>query len=618
MTSKIYSLGIILGFLFFANTAEAATRTWTGAGGNTNWSTAANWAENVAPVAGDDLVFPATATQFTSNHNLIGSFNSITIRGGNYTITSSSFQIQLRAGGLTVETGTHSINAQIVLTASATFNAMQASAVVTVLGVSLGANTLTIDGEGQQVFALISGTGSVVKQGMGITLFLGPNSYTGTTTIAGGILIVDGNQPNSPVTVNGGALGGTGTVGAVNVTLGAISAGTLTSPTGTLNTRNLTVNGEISVVVIKITGTTAGSYDQINVTGTVNLTGSRLIPFPFNNFVPAVGDSFTIINNDDTDPVVGTFLNLPEGARLSLPGGLSFKVTYRGGTGNDVVITRVANAPFDFDGDGKTDFTVFRPSNGSWYVMGSTSGLSGRQFGATGDKPVPADYDGDGQTDYAVFRAGAWYLLKSADNSFQGINFGLATDIPVPADYDGDGQADIAVFRNGAWYLLRSSTGAFQAVQWGLAGDKPVPADYDGDGRADFAVFRGGFWYILGSLNNSFRAVQFGIASDIPTPADLDGDGRADIAVYRRGEASYYYWLRSSDNAFAALQWGIAEDIPTLGDYDGDARSDISVFRPSTGAWYTLQSSNGAFRAVIFGQAGDRPAPASFFPYEGN
>ena len=147
----------------------------------------------------------------------------------------------------------------------------------------------------------------------------------------------------------------------------------------------------------------------------------------------------------------------------------------------------VLSAFADFDGDGRGDISVFRPSSGTWFLQQSTAGFTGVGFGDSADLITPADYDGDGRTDVAVFRPsnGVWYLYRST-LGFTGIAFGQAGDIPVPADYDGDGRADIAVFRpsNGTWYLNRSTLG-FTGIAFGAAGDKPVPADYNGDGRAE-------------------------------------------------------------------------------------------------------------------------------------
>ena len=84
--------------------------------------------------------------------------------------------------------------------------------------------------------------------------------------------------------------------------------------------------------------------------------------------------------------------------------------------------TPPSNAMFDFDGDGKSDESVFRPASGVWYLNRSQAGFTGYQFGVTGDVITPADFTGDGKTDVAVFRpaAGAWFVLKSEDNTFYG------------------------------------------------------------------------------------------------------------------------------------------------------------------------------------------------------
>jgi hypothetical protein len=262
----------------------------------------------------------------------------------------------------------------------------------------------------------------------------------------------------------------------------------------------------------------------------------------------------------------------------------------------------------DFDGDGKADVSVFRPSGGFWYILGSQSGFSGAQFGFPTDKIVPADYDGDGKTDIAVFRGGTWYLQRS-QLGFTGVAFGDANDIPVPADYDGDGKADVAVFRpsSGVWYLLRS-TGGFTGVTFGQNGDKPVPADYDGDAKADVAVYRNGTWFLQRSTLG-FTGIAFGESSDKPIASDYDGDGKADVAVFRPSSGTWF--LQRSLLGFTGVAFGLGTDLPVPADYDGDGKTDAAVFRDGT--WF-LQRSQAGFTGVSFGASGDRPAPSAFVP----
>jgi hypothetical protein len=283
--------------------------------------------------------------------------------------------------------------------------------------------------------------------------------------------------------------------------------------------------------------------------------------------------------------------------------------------------------PTDLDGDGIGDLTVWRPGNGTWFTLTSSSGFSyaaqqAHQWGnqSNGDIPLMGDLDGDQISDLVIWRAssGTWFWLLSTQ-SYAPAAAGMKQwgnqslgDIPMLAEMDGDGKMDLVLWRasDGMWYWLTSSSGysyaSYGAKQWGNSGlgDIPKVADTDGDGKAELIVWRAstGTWYWLTSVSgydySSMTGFQWGNQSlgDVPMIGDIDGDGRTELTVWRASTGTWF-WRSSTTNyqGLNGLQWGNESlgDIPLLTDLDGDGKVDLTVWRASNGTWFWLKSTAG-------------------------
>ena len=214
-------------------------------------------------------------------------------------------------------------------------------------------------------------SGKFQKIGTGDLTLSGTNTLTGQASADQGGLYITGSF-NTAFSAHGtGILRGTGTVGAFTDAGGAIGAG-LPTADGILTVQSIDMSGGGSVSV-RLNGGVAGtSYDQIAVTGAINLTSSTLAITAGGGAV--AGDKYTILKNNSGTAITGIFTGLAEGARFAQSGN-EFVITYVGGAGNDVVLTNgsgtVTGTVKDTSGNGVAGVTV---SNGGTSTLTAADG----------------------------------------------------------------------------------------------------------------------------------------------------------------------------------------------------------------------------------------------------
>jgi autotransporter-associated beta strand protein len=250
--------------------------------------------------------------------------------------------------------------------------------------VTIGASSnLNITSGGGTTFSgVIAGSGNIIKDGGGTFTLTGANTYSGNTTVNAGTLVLagSGSLANSAIVhvgtgatldvsgITGGASfdgsrfqlaanqtlrGGGAVQGAVTVGVSStIAPGTPAAPGA------LVVNGDLvmlptSTFVAKLNGPTPGTgHDQLQVNGGATLIFPELNVNLGGSYLPAGTDKLFILVVSGSDPIIGQFNNVPEGAVIGVGGQFSAKVSYLGDSatdsltgGNDVVLYNFISVP---------------------------------------------------------------------------------------------------------------------------------------------------------------------------------------------------------------------------------------------------------------------------------
>jgi hypothetical protein len=337
------------------------TAVWTGNGGDNLWSTAANWDTNAVPEAGDDLEFAAGAAQLTSMNDLDAGthFHAIIFSGAGYTVNGND--IFVHAGISNTSGGTDIYASRLFLLDEGQ-----------TMDVSSGSTLILAD------VVTSFGVPTIEKTGGGKLVVQSPNDLDATFMVSAGTLEINGSQATG-VAVSGGTFQGAGTVGGINATGGTVAAIIGSSPVVLTSTGDVAI-GSGSTLNAKIDD--AAAYSSLSVTGSVTLGGALSLNVGYS---ATVGDAYTLIANDGADAVVGTFSGLAEGSTVTAAG-QRFRISYQGGDGNDVVLTRVQ------DGStvtlGSSGATVFGQ------VVTFTATVAGQAPGAAAPGGTVQFYDG--------------------------------------------------------------------------------------------------------------------------------------------------------------------------------------------------------------------------------
>jgi plastocyanin len=401
------------------------------------------------------------------------------------------------------------------------------------------------------------------------------SGVTGSTklNVTAGILVSIAITPVNP-TVNKGETEQFVATGTFSDSSTQDISSSVTWTTGTSSVATISATGLASTLAQGTTSVTA-SLNGISGSTTLTVNPAALVSIAVGPANPSIvkgqtqqftatgtftdnstQDLTSVVTWNSATPSVAT-INAAGLATAIVTGTSKISASMNGISGSTVMTVKGIITPInDYNGLGKSELAVFRPSTAQWFALGQTTNHLLGTFGALKltDIPVPGDYDGVGHTELAVFRPSTaqWFVMDPVTGKGRPLGtFGAKNlvDLSVPGDYDGIGRTELAVFRpsTAQWFVMDPVTGKGRPL--GTFGAKnltdiPVPGDYDGIGRTELAVFRPSTaqWFVMNPTTGKVRPIgTFGASNlvDIPLPGDYDGVGHVELAVFRPAMAQW-------------------------------------------------------------------------------
>jgi autotransporter-associated beta strand protein len=411
--------------------------------------------------------------------------------------------------------------------------------------------------------------GVLTKTGPG-RLVLNANVSVPLLEVTGGHLTHTGTSPATNLNCHGFSANLTGTAGDVTISDGSFQIGSLANQTRqTLQCGNLSMGSGCAYLMM--TGG-AATTDAIRVTGTVSLDQPGLaVPVDVIEPEPVIGEELIIIENDGTDPVAGNFSGYPEGSILTNLPSETFVVSYKGGDGNDVSLTRIITPTGTtrlWDGGG-ADNNWMTANN--WNPNGQPQPGDDLVFPTAAARKANVNNFPAGTTFNSVTVHGTGYTLggngitlnekveftSASGNHFLSLPITLALDATISLTGNGFIQATAPIILNGHKLTLHNTGGG--------TGDLYISGNITGTGK----VWKTG----PGSVTffeqpNSYSGPTDILEGTLAVKADatLGATGAANISTVRSGATLL---LRNNEGSVHLEETLVLQDGSTVTDNGG-------------------------------------------------